>query len=204
MLLSIMIPAVFDRGYSRIYEQLTDQIAKLTENGKQHNPVEILALFDNRQRSTGRKRQALLEIAQGHFVTCLDDDDGVADSYVYDVLHAIGDSNPEPDVIVFNSQSSLNGEEPFVVRTGVEFENEQCFKQDGKWADIRRKPWHWCVWNRKLAMKSSFPDGYIDDDWYWVRQMLPLVKNQVRIDKVLHFYQYNSKTSLSQQGKSTT
>lgn len=196
--LSIMIPAVFDRGYSAIYEQLLSQT-----NSNQE--VEILALFDNRRRSTGKKRQVLLDAAQGRFVTCLDDDDGVSDDYIASVLAAIHDK-PESDVIVFNSRSSLNGEDPFIVRTGVEYENEQCHKdpEDKHWQDIKRQPWHWCVWNRRLAMKAEFPDGYIDDDWYWLRQMIPHVKVQTRIDKVLHFYQHNSKTSLSQQGKPTT
>lgn len=193
-LLSILIPAVFDRGYSKIYEQLRKQI---------RDSVEVLALFDNRSRSTGMKRQALLDMAQGAFVACLDDDDGVASFFIDEILEAIR-ANPKADVIVFNSQSSLNGEDPFVVRTGIEYENEQCFKKDDKWQDIRRKPWHWCVWNARLAKDAKFPDGYIDDDWYWLRQMIPKVKNQVRIDKVLHFYQYNARTSLSQQGKSTT
>lgn len=195
--LSILIPAVFDRGYSNIYEQLADQTVG--------NPsAEVLALFDNRLRSTGRKRQALLDLAQGKFVVCLDDDDGVSPHFVAKILDAI-DRNPNADVIVYNSKSSLNGEEPFIVRTGIEFENEQCHKDpDGKrWQDIHRKPWHWCAWSARLAKDAKFPDGYIDDDWYWLRQMIPHVKQQVRIDEVLHFYQYNSKTSLSQQGKST-
>jgi len=191
MLLSILIPAVFDRGYSRIYQQLMTQVDAL--NGKCHNSVEVLALFDNRQRSTGRKRQALLDMAQGGFVTCLDDDDSVAPDFLSEITDCIRRSVQTPDVIVFNSQSSLNGEEPFIVRTGIEFENEQCYKgPDGKWANIHRKPWHWCVWHSRLARKATFPDGYIDDDWYWVRQMIPLVKVQQRIQ------------SLSHQGKSTT
>ncbi len=196
--LSILIPAVFDRGYSNIFEQLANQTGA--------NPsVEVIALFDNRHRSTGRKRQAMLDIAQGSYIVCLDDDDGVSPHFCAKILDAI-DRNPEADVIVYNSQSSLNGEEPFIVRTGIEFENEQCHKdpQNRHWEDIHRKPWHWCAWSARLARKATFPDGYIDDDWYWLRQMMPHVKKQVRIDEVLHFYQYNYKTSLSQQGKSTT
>lgn len=195
--LSIMIPAVFERGYSNIYEQLLQQI--------HGNEVELLVLFDNRQRSLGRKRQILLDAAQGKFITTLDDDDGVAGDYIVSVLAAIHE-HPESDVIVFNSRSSLNGEDPFIVRTGIEYDNEQCHKgpDNNRWQDIKRKPWHWCVWSARLAKKAAFPDGYIDEDWYWLRQMIPHVKVQTRIDKVLHIYQYNSKTSLAQQGKPTT
>lgn len=195
-----MIPAVLDRLGSRLLEDLQRQVASLPTEQRE---VEILALYDNRKRSTGLKRQVLLDAAQGQFVTCLDDDDGVAPDYMERVVGAISE-NPDIDVIVFNSSSSLNGEPPFTVIPGIEFENEQCRKDDsGRWVDIHRKPWHWNVWNARLAKTAKFPDGYIDDDWFWLRQMMPHVKNQHRIHAVLHFYQYNSKTSLSQQGKST-
>ena len=128
----------------------------------------------------------------------------MATYYIAEIVSAIKTAVKPPDVIVFNSQSTLNGEEPFVVRTGIEFENEQCRKEQGHWVDIHRKPWHWCVWSSKLAKSAKFPDGYIDDDWYWLRQMLPHVHEQLRIDRILHYYHYNSETSLSNQGKPTT
>ena len=194
-----MIPAVLDRLGSELLVELQRQQEALTVG----DHVEILCLYDNRKRSTGRKRQALLDLAQGDFVTCLDDDDGIAPDYLDKVTTAII-QNPAVDVIVFNDLSSLNGEPPFTVITGIEYENEQCRKDDnGRWVDIHRKPWHWCVWNAKLAKGATFPDGYIDDDWYWLRQMLPQVKTQFRIPEVLHFYKFNSKTTFSQQGKST-
>jgi hypothetical protein len=163
-------------------------------------PVELLVLTDNRRRSTGRKRQALLDAARGRFITHMDDDDMVSDDYVEEILKAI-DSDPSADVIVFNEECTLNGEKPFTVRTGIEFDNQGVYKDGDRWQDITRKPWHWCVWNAGLAKAAKFPDAYIDDDWFWVSQMLPKVKTQTRIDRVLRYYRQNSKTSLSQQGE---
>lgn len=197
-ILSILIPAVFERGLGPLYENLLRQTAG-------RDDVEILALFDNRQRSTGLKRQALLNMAEGRYIVCLDDDDSVHPYFIAKLTNAIH-CEPGADVVVYNSQASLNGENPFVVRTGIEFENEQCHKDsaNARWQNITRKPWAWCAWNSKLAKAATFPDGYIDDDWFWLRQMMPHVKVQARIDEVLHFYQYNAKTSLSNQGKPTT
>jgi hypothetical protein len=192
--LSILIPALFERQ-SELPAELIRQIGD--------RPVELLVLSDNRKRSTGLKRQALLDLAQGRYVTHLDDDDWVAPTYIDDVLAAIAES--EVDVIVFNQESTWNGENPFIVRCGLEFENEGIHKDpDGKlWQDIHRKPWHWCVWNAKVAHLAKFPDGYIDDDWFWLKQAIALCGTQRRIDKVLHYYRHNSKTSASQQGKPT-
>ena len=203
-LLTIMIPAVLDRLGSKLLANLQGQQSTVSEMLPEGQSVEILALYDNRKRSTGLKRQALLDLAQGQFVTCLDDDDSVASDYLACVTDAIV-NHPDSDVIVFNNISVLNGESPFRVITGIEYENEQCRKgPDGLWADIHRKPWHWCLWNARLAKAAKFPDGYIDDDWFWLRQMMPHVKKQHRIERELHFYQYNSKTSLAHQGDPTT
>lgn len=200
MYLSILIPAVFDRDAAALLTKLRAQIG---EKG-----VELLVLTDNRRRSTGRKRQALLGMAQGRYVTYVDDDDDVADTYVQDVYDAILSTEDDaPDVIVFNSQAQLLGygfgENPYVVRCGIEYENQDSRMVGDRRVDITRKPWHWCVWNTVLAKTATFPDGYIDDDWYWLRQMMPKVRKQHRIDKVLHYYRYNHKTSLSGQGKPT-
>lgn len=200
MFLSILIPSVFDRNVTSLAHKLQMQVG---DRG-----VEILVLTDNRRRSTGRKRQALLDMAQGTFVTYIDDDDNVSDDYVESVYEAIISTQDDtPDVIVFNSQAQLMGygfgENPYIVRCGIEYENEDSRMEGDRRLDITRKPWHWCVWNSALAKTATFPDGYIDDDWFWLRQMMPRVRKQHRIDKVLHYYQYNHKTSLSGQGKPT-
>lgn len=191
MKLSILIPSVFERDARELFAKLNAQATQDTE---------ILVLVDNRRRSTGQKRQALLDAAQGQFITCLDDDDMISDDYIPEIIKAIT-SNPHTDLIVFNEESTLNGENPFIVRPGIEYENEGVHKEDGEWVDITRKPWHWCVFAAAHAKSATFPDAYIDDDWYWVRQMLPKIKVQTRIDKVLRYYRQNSQTSLSQQGQ---
>jgi len=200
MFLSILIPSVFDRDASGLADKLRTQVG---DKG-----IEILILTDNRRRSTGRKRQALLDMAQGNFVTCIDDDDSVSDNYVECIYEAIMSTQDDPpDVIVFNSQAQLLGygfgENPYIVRCGIEFENEDSHMEGDHRVDITRKPWHWCVWRSALAKTATFPDGYIDDDWFWLRQLMPKVKKQHRIDRVLHYYQYNHKTSLAGQGKPT-
>jgi glycosyltransferase involved in cell wall biosynthesis len=198
ILLTLLIPCVLDRLGSPLLVALQQQAAKLPPGRE----VEILALYDNRQRSIGLKRQMLLDAAQGQFIACLDDDDGVAPDYFEQLTKAIVD-NPEVDVIVFDEIATLNGENPFRVRCGLEYENEQAATIDGVWQNIHRKPWHWCAWNARLAKNARFPDGYVDEDWYWLKQMLPLAKTQHRIDRALHLYVYNSQTSLANQGAPT-
>lgn len=195
MRLSILIPAVYERGLGPLYANLAEQAAEFPA-------VEILTLFDNRRRSTGLKRQALLDLAKGEYITCLDDDDNVASDYIVTVLEALREQTP--DVLSFNSEATLDNGNPFIVRTGLDLPNEQCRQVDGRWVDITRKPWHWCVWSAVHAKQATFPDGYIDDDWFWLRQLMWRVKKEHHIDRTLHYYRYDSHKSLAGQGKPTT
>ena len=59
----------------RILDQLDEQVAKYSD-------IEILVLEDNRKRILGDKRNALVDIAQGEYISFVDDDDLVSDHYI--------------------------------------------------------------------------------------------------------------------------
>jgi hypothetical protein len=149
-------------------------------------------LTDNKKRTIGDKRNDLVVASRGEYLAFIDDDDDVGEDYVGDILKAI---EFNPDVIVFNEQATLNGENPFVVRPGIEYVNEPCKKVNGKWIDIRRRPWHWCVWKSSIAKTERVPDSSWGEDALWVERLFPKVKTQHRIDKILRFYRYDKTKS---------
>ncbi len=152
------------------------------------------ALIDNKKRSIGMKRDALVQLAQGRMLSFADDDDFLHPNYCSEIVSAIRD-HPDVDVIVFNQHSSLNGSK-FTVRFGLEYENEQASKgPDGLYADIVRKPFHVCPWRRELAQKYRFEDCNYGEDWFWVEQLIKEAKTQHRIDKVLHTYIFSDAVS---------
>ena len=113
-------------------------------------PVEILLLLDNKQRSIGKKREALVKLAQGQYVAFVDDDDSVHAEYVQSIVHA---AESKADVIVFDSVCQINGGPLALVRHGLEFENQQYNP-----AGFTRKPWHIHAWRREFVLPYSFPD----------------------------------------------
>ena len=177
--------------------------------------VEILISSDNFAASLGVKRNQLVRAAKGRYIVNLDDDDSVSDQFIERVISAVRDSdgvsNP-PDVIAYNSIATINHGNPFLVTTSIsdnylktaKEDIEQARIVDGKWISITRPPWHWCCWRRELAAQFQFPDGTVDEDWYWLRQILPAVKEAVHLKKALHFYDYNNDQSLSNRGAPTT
>jgi len=152
--------------------------------------VEVLSFLDNKKRSIGFKRQALVDIAQGKWLAFCDDDDSVANSYLAMICPVLLDE--DPDVLVFKQKCVINGEQPFIVDHSIDHENEHCIRHDdGRWENLRRKPWHHNVWRTELARQAKFPDTMWGEDHVWCEQLWPKVKKQSKIDAVLHFYHHD-------------
>lgn len=179
ILLSVLIPSVPTRWWrvANLYHSLAEQA--------ETHPVEILMLTDNKQRSIGKKREALLKISRGNYVAFVDDDDEVADDYIPQILGAITTSIA--DVVVFPTYCTLNGSKPIYVEHGLEYENE-----DVNPAGFKRKPWHVHAWRGDLVRPYDFPDANYGEDWGWVQQFVGLARTQVRISKPLYHYKWSA------------
>lgn len=189
MLFSILIPAIPSR-----LDRLKALYDKLLEQAKDYPGVEILAFLDNKRRSVGLKRDALVQIARGAYLAFVDDDDHVYGDYVKEIHKAIT-AGTDPDVIVFNEHAVVNGGNIFTVRFGIEYENQEAHKVKDAWADITRKPFHSCVWSREIAQSEHFPDASYGEDWHWCKRLIPKVKTQHRIDMVLSKYVYDDRVT---------
>jgi glycosyltransferase involved in cell wall biosynthesis len=99
-LLSILTPGVPSRWpqIEALHAELARQIGDL--------PVEHLILVDNKRRTVGEKRDALLRAAGGAYVAFCDDDDAVTPDYVAALLAAIRQG---PDVVTFRQLAVVNG-----------------------------------------------------------------------------------------------
>jgi glycosyltransferase involved in cell wall biosynthesis len=185
---SILIPSIPSRQkmLSRLIENINDQIGDM--------PVEVLSFIDNKRRTIGEKRDALVRIANGRFLAFLDDDDLAHKTYVKDIVSAIHE-NPDVDVIVFNQEADIDGKK-FKVEFGLEYENEQAqLGEDGQYSDIKRAPFHVCAWSSRIAKKYRFEPLQDAEDWLWCKQLIAEAKTQHRINKTLHTYRYNSQVT---------
>jgi hypothetical protein len=188
-LLSVLIPSVPSRlekatELFRLLEKLSD-----LDEVFPGDTAEILMLTDNKQRSIGKKRRALVEAAQGSYVAFVDDDDTVSGSYFVRIFEAIK-TNPGVDLITFNTTCRLNGGPVVNVMHGIGFANEQYCP-----AGFRRAPWHMHAWRREIAQRhaDAFPDLNNAEDWPWCAAMLKDVRTNVHIGATLFHYQHDSK-----------
>ena len=192
ILFSVLIPSI----PSRVQRFLQPLCENLVRQARARLDVEIISLLDNQVRSIGEKRDALIQLAQGKYLAFVDDDDDVSGDYVESITDCL-DKNPNVDVVVFNQQATINDGNPFIVRYGLEYtQNQQaCHDLSGRWLDITRPPWHICAWKSSIAKSHRFPNSSYGEDWEWVQALIREAKTQARVDKALHYYRFDDTVS---------
>jgi hypothetical protein len=184
--LSILIPSIPSRfeKMQNLYNRLLIECENL--------PIEILCLVDNKKRSIGEKRDALVQLAKGDYLTILDDDDDFFEGYAKEILEGI---SWNVDVICFKQKSTLDGKS-FYVDFSLTNKNETAQLDDNEnYVDIKRLPFHCCVWRTKIAQSERFSNVSYGEDWDWCKRLIPKCKNEYKVNKVLHHYIFNSETT---------
>lgn len=189
--LSILVCSVHTRYKTflpLIQDQLYDQLAALSEADQDR--VEIIILTDNKKMMLGHKRNTMVDIAQGKYIAFVDDDDRIADDYIAQLLKATAS---DADSIVFKAEVSLNGEPAKICDYSKDHRRDYNHK-DGYY----RIPNHICCIKRSVSLKSSFPNVLYGEDAGYGKVLLPFLKTEHKINKILYYYDYNSETTETQ------
>lgn len=182
IVLSILIPTMPKRIglLNRLLKVLNAQVT---------DEVEILTYSDDGRITTGRKRNDLIQQAQGKYVVFVDDDDMVADTYINDIL---GAAKHNPDCITFRGWMTTDNRSKTEFRLSINYPYSEGW-YEGKMIYFRY-PNHITPIKKEIAIKVQFPNVSIGEDYSYATQLhkLGLLKTEVHIQKELYFYLYQS------------
>lgn len=149
--------------------------------------IEVKLCIDNRQVSTGEKRNDLLMSATGKYVVFIDDDDLVSEDYISSILQA---AKQDTDAIVFKGWMTTNG----INKKGFSLskDNPYTTAKDGVYL---RYPNHITPIKASIAKQFRFPNKNYAEDYVWATLIhnSRLIKTETKIDKELYYYLFNSK-----------
>lgn len=183
-LLSILTPSIperIDSHLKKLIKKISDQINDLK--------VEHLIFLDNRKRTIGAKREALVEMARGKYMAFVDDDDDVSDDYVSSLLEGISHN---PDVVTFKQKCYVNDNPVSIINFSLNNKTNEEYIPN---CTINRVPFHVCAWKSDIAKKYKFSDKNYSEDWFWAEQLAKEATSEYHIDRPIHTYIYNDKVT---------
>lgn len=179
-LLSILTPSVPER----INTHLNTLCNKLKGQIGSKN-VEHLVFLDNKKRSIGYKREALVNIARGRYIAFVDDDDDISDDYINSIVQA---TYSNADVITFDQYCYYNDHPVTIVNFSLQHKENEGYVPG---STIKRMPFHVCAWKASIGKRHKFVNKNYSEDWYWAEKLIKESKTEYHIDKILHTYVYN-------------
>lgn len=187
MILSILICTLEER-YQQ-FDQLVDFLKRQPGFATEFN---IFADMDNRQSTTGAKRNDLLRRADGDYIVFIDDDDEVTEDYIPEILKACKEG---PDVVGFRGWMTTNGQKREAWKISKDFPYQTRTEPNGWQVYHLRFNNHLSPVKRSIALQIGFKDVTYGEDYdYAVRlKESGLVKTEVYIPKELYWYKFKSK-----------
>jgi len=182
-LISILICSLHSR-----HEQLTLLLKELLYQRMDNSEVEILTNVDNKEKSTGKKRQELLEEAKGRYVIFVDDDDWPEPCYISELLKA---AESGADCFAMNGWITTNGTNKVEWRLSKDYEN-RTIKENGHRHVYLRKTNHITGVKRELALLAGFPDKSNAEDKAYSDKVAPLCATEYKIKPMMYHYRFST------------
>lgn len=187
--LSVLMCTTPERNemFSKLFSELHRQLEYVQTFHEMLGRVEILVddsiRFLDGGLSVGRKRQALLERAEGEYLCYLDSDEGISPDYLETILRLCYQGQ---DICTFRAMVKLSNFWALVDMSLRYKTNEQITPD----YTVRRMPWHVCAVKTKYAKMHSFPDVNNAEDFAWMERVLTHCTSEAHTDKIIFEYRH--------------
>lgn len=182
MKLSILIATQGRRNakFRTLLQRLMQQVRKY------EGEIEVVAYWNNGEEPIGVIRRELVKESKGEYVCFVDDDDAVPDYYCEEIINALG-----KDYVGFKVKLFVDGIEMPPAYHDLQYKIWY-EDNDGYYRGVT----HLNPIKRSLAVLGDFDAMGAGEDARWADSIMPYVKTQNYIDKVMYFY-YHDKEDTS-------
>jgi glycosyltransferase involved in cell wall biosynthesis len=149
------------------------------------NNVEILTCIDNKQRTTGAKRQELLQRAKGEYVVYIDDDDEVMSHYIFEMVKAC---KKGMDCVAIKGHMTTDGGQWIEWRLSKDYDNVTIV-ENGKQVYLRRTN-HITAVKKSIALFAGFMNLSNGEDKYYSERLD--LKTEAKIDLPMYHYRFTT------------
>jgi glycosyltransferase involved in cell wall biosynthesis len=150
-------------------------------------PEVEIRIHDSQSYSIGKKRNELLQAAQGEYVCFIDDDDSISANYVELLMKAVESGC---------DCASLKGEITFDGKNAKIFEHSRKYLN---WKTVHdaevtyeRFPNHLNLIKASIAKRFEFPEKNHGEDYDWSHKVNDsgLIQTEFYIPQVIYYYRY--------------
>lgn len=149
--------------------------------------VEIIINIDNGEKSTGQKRQELLEAATGEWVIYIDDDDTVPSYYIEELLKA---TESGADCFAINGCMTTDGQD--WIQWFISKDYPDVTVKEGKRRYYRRFTNHITAVKRRIALQAGFPRISNAEDKAYSTGLRGKLHSEYTIEKPMYHYQFST------------
>ena len=187
MIASILIPTTPDRH--EMFTALFNELHRQLEYMNTFHPTlgEIEILVDDSKRfldgglSIGKKREALVQRANGKYCWFLDSDESISPNYLETLVRLCCQ---DKDICTFRAIAKLDNYWAL-----YDMRLYQTNEQSTPDKTVLRAPWHQCPVKTEFAKRYEFEDISYAEDWKWMVSVLVDCKTEAHTDQIL--LQYN-------------
>lgn len=172
-----MLDALLEELHNQIGDNDDFEILVDVDNGRD----------DEHPRSTGMKRQNLLNNATAKYIIFIDDDDWIFPCYIEELLKAY-ESNA--DCFAINGIITTNGGNQFKWKLSKDFDNLDIVERGEK--ILLRTTNHITAVKRKLALIAGFPNKSNAEDKDYSTWLNPHLKTEHVIEPPMYHYRYST------------
>ena len=187
--LSILICSVDTEERQAKLKKLISELNRQISKNFAEEVIEIIIDTDNMDKSVGKKRNDLIEKAQGEFICFIDDDDFISENYLSTILYHL---NSGIDILLIAIEHIENGVNKPKIIPSLYIDNLNTGE-----AVFKTNHFHLCPHKKSIARNVLFEWVNFAEDMLYSQKMVKHINNYFLISEPIYIYFDNLEKSLT-------